>query len=121
MSKLSQETNIGPKQVRIRQVMGTILFVLAIGLVFYMGSSGASRLWRLAAFVPFSAAILCFFETKNKICVGLAACNLKNMDKGQQKIEDRSVAAQLKSYSLKLVLKSLLWGALATAIGLLLS
>ena len=120
MNRISQQTNIGPKQVRIRQMMGVVLFVLAIGFISYLASSGAPRLWRLSVFVPFSGAILWFFETKNKICVGLAACSLKNMDKGQVKIEDHGVARQLKAYSLNLILKSFLWGALATAIGLLL-
>ena len=117
MNKLSQETNIGPKQVQIRQIMGVVLFILAIGLVSYLISSGALRPWRLLGFVPFSAAILCFFETKSKICVGLAVCNLKDMGKGQEKIEDQGIANKIRAYSLSLVLKSLLWGTLATAIG----
>ena len=119
MNRLSQETNIGPKQVRIRQMMGVILFILAIGLVSYLISSDAPRPWRLLTFVPFSAAILCFFETKNKVCVGLAVCNLKDMGKGQEKIEDRGIANKIRAYSLRLVLKSLLWGASAAAISLL--
>ena len=120
MNRTFHQTNIGPKQVRIRQILGVILFILAAILVSYLISSGAPRLWRLSVFVPFSGAILCFFETKNKICVGLATCSLKNMDRGQVKIEDPGVAGQLKAYSLNLILKSFLWGALATAIGLLL-
>ncbi len=111
--------NIGKRQRGIRLIGGIILFLIGLILTFYLILSGQNRTLRFIVFIPFSGAFLCFLEVKQKICVGLSACGLQNMDSDQEKIKDPAIIKELRKDSIWLIMKAVLFGTVATVLCLL--
>ncbi len=58
--------NISPRERLKRLAGGVIPFVIAIGLLAWLGALHADRLWRLPLFFLFAAAAVGFFQWRDK-------------------------------------------------------
>ena len=58
--------NISPAERRKRLIAGVIPFVLALGILALLVSSGADRLWRLPLILLFWSATTGFFQWRDK-------------------------------------------------------
>lgn len=99
----SRLVNIGIAEGKKRISLGITAFVVGLLLfaVFYW--TGAPRRWRGFLFLPFFASLIGFFQAKRKLCVVLAQRGVRNMDQGEQRIDDPSDASLLRRESVKLL------------------
>jgi len=58
--------NLGPKEIRKRLMMGTVAFVLGIGVFVALVLAGVNSWWRIGLLLPFWMATLGFFQAKEK-------------------------------------------------------
>jgi len=80
--------NIGPRERRRRMVLAVVAAAMAVATAVFMLSSGTPRPWRLIVFVPAWMAALCYLEARSHTCVVLAARGLRNLDLGNERVDD---------------------------------
>ena len=96
--------NIGPRQRRRRMVLAGIAAVIAIATAAFALLPHLSRVWRLAVFLPTWAAAVCYLEARSRTCVVLAARGLRNLDTGNERVDQvarRASMAQSRSIYIK--------------------
>jgi hypothetical protein len=108
--------NIGPRERRRRLLGGIALLAVTLCVAGCMLWFGASRPWRLLIFLPAWAAALGFFQVTGKTCVALAARGLRNMDPGDEPIDDPRELARVRAQSRQVHVRAALSAALVTAL-----
>lgn len=110
------ELNIGPAERRKRFVMGVAMLALSgvLTLVFMM--SHFSHLWRFILFLPIFFGMLGLIQDREKVCVLFAELGIQKIDTGGKRISDTMVASALKIRGRKILLKSVLYAVLITAV-----
>lgn len=112
--------NIGPrereKRMRIARVMGAVSAGAAVMLL----RSRAPRVFRLGLFLPLSVAAIGYFQAKHHTCVALAARGQRNMDEGEEWIEEEETREALKRQGRQVLARSLTTAAALTALAYLL-
>jgi hypothetical protein len=90
--------NIGPRQRRRRLVLAGVWATIALAVALFAVLPHLDRVWRLAVFPPTWIAVLCYLEARHHTCVVLAARGLRNLDAGNERVDDaterRASAAQ---------------------------
>ncbi len=106
----SQEctTNIGPKQRRKRLFMGLTVHAITIVLSAVFIHYHLGLWWKSALFIPFFMGFLGLIQAQKKVCVMYAQQSTRNMDNGTEKIEDESIADEIRKKAKKIYLVSLL-------------
>lgn len=112
--------NIGPRQRRLRRVMGTWTLVLALVLAAAAVALGWGTLVRLLLAPLFYGGFLGVLQSREHTCVALASRGLCNLDAGPQRIEDEDQRRALKAKARRLVAKSAGAAAAVTVVLLLL-
>ena len=98
--------NIGPRQ-RARRLRGGLFFavvtlVIAVGLI----QGEVPRGWRLLVAVPAAAAAIGFFQAREQTCVALARMGVRNMDGGNERVQDDSLLTQMRAQSRRVYLQT---------------
>jgi fatty acid desaturase len=63
---MTREGNLGPRENRRRLVFGLVMLAVALAATGVLLTSGASRWWRLALFIPFAFAGHGLFQAREK-------------------------------------------------------
>jgi hypothetical protein len=108
---MSEAANIGERERRKRRVMGMVALTVGVAAAFVLVASGAPRALRLVVFLPVWIAGLGLLQSREKTCIALAARGTRNMDAGEERIEDESLIAALRATARRIHLR-----ALATAV-----
>jgi hypothetical protein len=108
---MNEAANIGERERRKRRVMGLVALTVGVAAAFVLVASGAPRALRLVVFLPIWIAGLGLLQSREKTCIALAARGTRNMDAGEERIEDESLIETLRAKSRRIHLR-----ALATAI-----
>ncbi|MCA1642018.1 MAG: hypothetical protein LC785_08730 [Acidobacteria bacterium] len=80
--------------------------------------TGAPRLWRLVVFFPVWLAGLGLLQSKEKVCIALAARGARNLGAGEEKIEDDGLNALLRDKARRINRRALVTAAVITAVTL---
>lgn len=80
--------NIGPREKQKRLVAGVIMSALTVCVAAGLILAGLPRMWRLLTILPAWVAGLGLFQVRENTCVALAARGLRNMDAGDERIDD---------------------------------
>jgi hypothetical protein len=108
--------NIGPRERRRRLIGGIALLVVATAVGVSLIWFNAPRPWRLLVFLPTWAGALGVFQVTAKTCVALAARGLRNMDSGDEAIDDERELEQINSQSKRVHIRSALSAAVVAAL-----
>ena len=106
--------NIGPTERRKRVFLGITSLVLGFSAGFYLSASALPRILRLGLFVPLFGGIFCLIQAREKTCSVMAEMGVRNLDLGEEKIQDLLIVENLKKKGRLIVLKSALAAALIT-------
>jgi hypothetical protein len=110
--------NIGPRERRKRRVMGIAGLALGALLAFALVVLGAPRPWRAVIFFPIWIAALGLLQTREQTCIALAARGLRNMDDGEEAIEDEGQAEELRAVARRINRRALMMAAIVTLVAL---
>jgi hypothetical protein len=108
MQKQSCAGNLGPKQKRRRLFFGVLMFSLASIAALGMMGLEVPPFFRGIVFVPFFAAMLGFFQAKERTCVLYAAQGIQNLDRGPEKVENPELSNRLRRQAQKILLQAAL-------------
>lgn len=111
--------NIGPRERTKRRVMGIASLVAGAGLAFVLVAFGAPPWSRLFLFVPFWFAGLGLFQAQQQTCIALAARGTRNLDAGEERIDDPAAAEALRARARAVTRKSLIVAVVATLVAFL--
>ena len=107
--------NIGPLERRKRLKLGIAMLAVSTAIILIFVLSASPRIWRFILFFPIFLSLLCFIENRESTCVVLAEQGVRDLDLGRWKIDDDAIAAGIKNRARKILLKSAVFAALATA------
>ena len=108
--------NIGPRESRKRLLFGIAVFIVTVFILIILLSLHLSRFWRLPLFIPFMMSALGFFQSREKICIALAAQGWRNMDDGNEKIMEEEVNRLININVRKITINALLAGIILTVL-----
>jgi hypothetical protein len=108
--------NIGPRERQRRLIGGVVLLLIAVCVGGCLIWFDAPRPWRLLVFLPVWASAIGFFQVSAKTCVALAARGLRNMDHGDESIENPRELDVVRAQSRLVHLRSALSAAVVAAI-----
>jgi hypothetical protein len=114
----SSVINIGPRESRKRRVMGIAGLAAGALLAFALVALDAPRLSRLFVFFPIWLAALGLFQAREKTCIALAARGTRNMDEGEEAIEDDRLAAELRQVARRINRRALMTAMIVTLVAL---
>jgi hypothetical protein len=107
--------NIGPRERRRRLRGGFVALAFAALGVVLLWTTGASRGWRALLFVPLLFAALGLLQVRAKTCVALAAQGMRNLDAGNERIDDPAELQAVKAQARRVNIQALLVAAAVTA------
>jgi hypothetical protein len=107
--------NIGPLGRRRRLRSGFRSLVLGGGVGAALVLAGVPRRLRLGVFPLFVLGAIGIFQAYEQTCVVLAAQATRDLDSGEERIEDQAVVRQVRRQALKVFVESGLSAALLTA------
>ena len=110
--------NIGPRGRRQRLRSGMIWLAIGAGATGGLALAGLPRWLRLGLFGPFALGAIGIFQAYEQTCVALAARGVRDMDSGQEQIDDPAATQQINQQAHKVFAESLLGAALLTALAL---
>ena len=114
--------NIGAGEVRQRQVVAGIGFLLFISSAVALFAMDASRGARLALFLPLMMASIGWVQSRKKFCLAYGFMGTFNFGKlGQlSRVQDKSALRADRITALKILLQGLAYAAIATGVTYLL-
>jgi hypothetical protein len=110
--------NIGPKGRRQRLRIGVTWLTISTVAAGALAITRLPRWLRLGLFGPFALGAFGTFQAYEQTCVALAASGARNMDTGQEQIDDPAVRHQINRQARKVFAESILGAALLTALAL---
>jgi hypothetical protein len=114
----SEEVNIGERERRKRRLLGMVALTVGVAAAFVLVASRAPRPLRLVVFPPVWIAGLGLLQSREKTCIALAARGARNMDAGEERIEDESLIAELRAKSRRINRRALTTAAIITLVTL---
>jgi hypothetical protein len=115
---MTEACNIGPRERRKRRVLGLVSLTVGVGVAFVLVVYGVPRWWRLVVFFPIWLAGLGLLQARARVCIALAARGTRNMDAGEERIEDEDVIAELRAQARRVHLRALITAAAITVVTL---
>ena len=110
--------NIGPRGREQRLRTGMMWLAIGTGSAGALALVGLPRWLRLGLFGPLTLGAFGIFQAYEQTCVALAARGARNMDSGQEQIDDPVATRQINRQARKVFAESLLGAALLTALAL---
>ncbi len=92
----SEACNIGPRERRKRRLLGFVSLTVGVATAFVLVVTNAPRWPRAIIFFPIWIGGLGLMQAREKICIALAASGRRNMDAGEEKVEDENLIEQLR-------------------------
>ena len=108
--------NIGPRERRKRRLLGIVSLTVAVGIAFVLVAFDAPRWSRLVVFFPLWMAGLGLLQARERVCIALAARGACNMDAGEERVADRTLAARLREKASAVHRRALLVAAAITVV-----
>src|SRR5678816_1713082 len=93
--------NIGPRGREQRLRTGMMWLAIGTGAAGALALVGLPRWLRLGLFGPFALGGFGIFQAYEQTCVALAARGARNMDSGQEQIDDPAVTRQINRQARK--------------------
>jgi len=112
--------NIGPRERRKRQYLGIAALVGGVVWVGYAWSLDFPPATRLAGFVFFHAGFTGVLQARARTCIRLASKGMRNLDGGQEQIQDRAELEAVRAQARRVLGQSLAAAAVVSALTLLL-
>jgi hypothetical protein len=109
---MMEAVNIGPRERGKRRVLGVVSLTVGVAVAF------APRFARLVVFFPVWLAGLGLLQSREQTCIALAARGARNMDAGEERIEDDELNARLRDKSRRINRRALITAAVITAVTL---
>ena len=114
----AEAMNIGPRERRKRRLLGIVALTVGVGAAFVLVVFEAPRWTRALVFFPVWMAGLGLLQAREKTCIALAARGVCNLDAGEEKIEDATLAARLRDKARHIHRRALVTAAVITALAL---
>ncbi|MFL6228260.1 MAG: hypothetical protein ACJ741_05740 [Pyrinomonadaceae bacterium] len=111
-------TNIGERERRKRRVLGMVALTVGVAASFVLVATRAPRPLRLVVFPPVWIAGLGLLQSRERTCISLAARGARNMDAGEEQIEDEDEIAELREKSRRINRRALTTAAVITLVTL---
>lgn len=92
----SEAINLGPRERRKRRLLGVVALTVGVAAAFVLVVMGAPRWSRLVIFFPMWMAGLGLLQAREKTCIALAARGTCNLDDGEEKLTDETLADELR-------------------------
>lgn len=92
----SDACNIGLRERRKRRLLGYVALTVGVATAFVLVVYSAPRWSRAIIFFPIWIGGLGLMQARDKICIALAARGVRNMDAGEEKVEDEHLIEQLR-------------------------
>jgi hypothetical protein len=115
----SEAINIGPRERRKRRLMGVVALTVGVGLAFVLVIFQAPRWSRAVVFFPIWIAGLGLIQSREKTCIALAASGKRNMDDGEESLEDETLIEQLRDKARRINRRALITAGASTLLALL--
>jgi hypothetical protein len=115
----SDAINIGPREQRKRRLLGIVALVVGVAAAFVLVIFSAPRWSRLIIFFPLWIAGLGLMQAREKTCISLAARGTRNLDQGEERIDDPHLNEQLRRNSQRIHRQSLITATVITLVTLL--
>ncbi len=108
--------NLGPSESQKRFFLGVGMLAAGLGLALLLEWLSLPRAVTLVLFPPFFLAMLGLIQSREKTCALLAARGTRNMDSGEEKIEDPELMLRLKRRGRRIFAFSLISALLLTSL-----
>lgn len=115
---LTDAINIGPREQRKRRLMGVVALSVGVAVAFVLVVYGAPRLLRLVVFPLIWIAGLGLMQAREKTCVSMAARGTRNMDAGEESLDDENLTKQLRDKARRINRRALITAAVITLLAL---
>jgi hypothetical protein len=116
---MTEAINIGPRERRKRRLMGVVALTVGVGLAFMLLVMQAPRWSRAIIFFPIWIAGLGLIQSREKTCIALAATGKRNMDAGEESLEDENLIAELRAKARRINRRALVTAGAITLLALL--
>jgi hypothetical protein len=110
--------NIGPRGRQQRLRVGKFWLLIGSAAAGVLALVGAPRWMRLGLFAPFAFGAIGVVQAYEQTCVALAARGARDLDLGQEQVDDPAATRQINRQALKVFAESILGAALLTALAL---
>ena len=110
--------NIGPRGRQQRLRTGITWLAIGCGAAGTLALAGLPRWLRLGLFGPFALGAFGVFQAYEQTCVALAARGTRDLDSGQEQVDDPAAMRQIERQARKVFAEGLLSAALLTALAL---
>ena len=114
----SEAINIGPRERSKRRIMGVVALTVGVGLTFVLVIFQSPRWSRAIIFFPIWMAGLGLLQSRERVCIALAASAKCNMDAGEESLEDTRLIEQLRTKARWINRRALITAAVITALAL---
>ncbi|MBV9209623.1 MAG: hypothetical protein JOZ52_03285 [Acidobacteria bacterium] len=94
--KDSDVCNIGARERRKRRLLGFVCLAVGVATAFVLVVYNAPRWSRAVIFFPIWIGGLGLMQARDRVCIALAARGMRNMDAGEEPLEDKNLAEQLR-------------------------
>jgi hypothetical protein len=115
----AEAINIGPRERRKRRLLGVVALTVGVSLAFLLVIMQAPRWSRAIIFFPIWIAGLGLLQSRERVCIALAASGKCNMDEGEEGIDDESAIEKLREKARRINRRALITAAAITVLALL--
>jgi hypothetical protein len=110
--------NIGPRGRAQRLRIGITWLAIGAGSAGVLVLAGLPRWVRLGLFGPFALGMVGVFQAYQQTCLALAALGVRDMDSGQEQVDDPAALRQINRQARKVAATSILCAMLLTGLAL---
>lgn len=115
----SEVINIGPRERRKRRLLGVVALTVGVSLAFVLVIMQAPRWSRAIIFFPIWIAGLGLIQSRDKTCIALAAAGKRNMDTGEETLDDETLIEQLRGKARRINRRALITAGAITLLALI--
>ncbi|MBD0327120.1 MAG: hypothetical protein ICV68_11850 [Pyrinomonadaceae bacterium] len=110
--------NIGPRERRKRRLLGMVALTVGGAIGFVLIVYDAPRPLRAVIFFPIWIAGLGLIQSREQTCIALAARGMRNMDTGEERINDESLIEKLRDKARRINRRALVTAITITVLAL---
>ena len=110
--------NIGTREQRKRRLLGIVALAVGVGVAFVLVVLSAPRWSRAVIFFPVWIAGLGLMQAREQVCIALAAGGRRNMDAGEEPIDDEDLVGQLRLKARSINRRALITALVITVVAL---
>jgi hypothetical protein len=115
---INDAVNIGPRERRKRRLLGIVSLTVGVATAFVLIVYDAPRPSRAVIFFPIWIAGLGLLQSREKTCIALVARGMRNMDTGEERIEDERLTGQLRDQARRINRRALITAIVITVLAL---